>query len=89
MIRLARVAGIDEQKALLDLCVMRTTGSAQSVWKKLAERVTHAALILFMLGTVSLPAAAAEVSHDNTDTVYYGKYGVIFKRGGSEVFQVR
>jgi len=41
MVELARLAGVPAEQALVDLAIIRTTGSAQHYWKGIAQKLNQ------------------------------------------------
>lgn len=75
MVRLARLAGEDEQIALLHLSSWRTTGQTATMYLDLARKISAMAVTLFLLFSI-LPASqshAAPLSGNSGISVYYGK----------------
>lgn len=76
MVKLARLAGMDETEALIHLNTWRSTGQAANIYRDLLKRVS-AAVIISGVSIATFSAAdpaRAQVSGENQNTVYYGKY---------------
>ena len=85
MIRLAELAGIAPETALLDLSAWRAEGRPRAVYQSIAERLakTAAALVL-LVGVASGPALAAgteavQGNPESGQTVYYDKFHIKFR----------
>ena len=77
MVKLADMAGISKEQALLELSYWRADGEAKSTYKMLLKRlVPTAACLAFILGSTTSPALSdntAKMSHQGSDFIYYVK----------------
>lgn len=84
MIKLANLAKLDAEAALIDLNIWRTPPEAQkayaSILQKLEKATLSIAFISLFLASFSPFPAVAKVSNEVRDTIYYGKYMGIWKR---------
>ncbi|MGH1403280.1 MAG: hypothetical protein ACRBDL_03465 [Alphaproteobacteria bacterium] len=81
MIEIAVLSGTDPEIALLDLAIWRTRGAAQSAYANILQKLvqtTAAIVILAGISTSPSPTFAQNMSNDNANSVYYGKYYVLF-----------
>lgn len=78
MVKLADLAGVDRETALLELAIWKTTGAAQKTFSNILQKISHAALVICALGAFGLNSSPAHAVNQSADFVYYGKYQVIF-----------
>jgi hypothetical protein len=83
MIKLAKLAGEDEKEALIYLNAWRTKGETQksylSLLKMVALSLTFAVFV--SLAPSSADAKGANMPHDISGNIYYGKLKRILRRG--------
>ncbi len=78
MVKIAELAKVDSQKALIDLNIWRNVGTpAQSIYLRMAEMLSKtgaiAALVLCLVTFTASPALAEKVSSKEGVSIYYGK----------------
>ncbi|PCI56355.1 MAG: hypothetical protein COB36_06155 [Alphaproteobacteria bacterium] len=76
---LAKLAGMDEEIALLNLNIWRAPENVKSSYASILQKITQVtACVAVMIGfTLAAPTpsyASNNVSNDKSATVYYGKY---------------
>lgn len=69
MLKLAEIAGIPPHEALLDLNILRSTGKAQAVYKKLSAAAEKAVKVNILPALLTVII----VSNEMVDFIYYGK----------------
>tara|TARA_B100001989_G_scaffold246915_2_gene218428 strand:- start:2834 stop:3220 length:387 start_codon:yes stop_codon:yes gene_type:complete len=70
MIKIARLAGIDEETALLELAIWRNSGPAQKAFASILQKLTTACLLIAMVSALSSPALAAEKCKEQAKILY-------------------
>ncbi len=77
MAKLADLAGMDREVALLDLNVMRSPAHVQKTYATILQKLTQttAVIAIFMASSLTFAPtpANADVSNQVRDSVYYGK----------------
>ena len=71
MLKIAKLAGVNDTKALLDVNIWRSSGRCKALYSKMAEIIKQsgATLAVFLLSAV--PALASSGLSDIADFIYY------------------
>lgn len=82
MAKLADLAGVDKEIALLDLNIMRAPPTLQKTYAGILQKLTQttAVIAIFAASTIAFApsSAIAKVSNQKSASIYYGKYSVFF-----------
>lgn len=82
MMKIADLAGLDKQAALLDLNVWRSPTPVRDAYVGILQKLTQTTAAIAILAASSLTLApspvSAKVLSDKSDTIYYGKHSVFF-----------
>lgn len=76
MVRLAKIAHLSPEQALLDLNMWRSQGQSKALYEKIAKILERSAVTAATISLLIFPAFnsnAAQVSHERTASIYYGK----------------
>ena len=102
MVKLAKMAGVSEAQALLELSYWRSEGETKKVYHSIWEKVAKTAVksvTLFACSTAiltaisigiatakDLPPASTKVLHNHSNNLYYGKSDVTLKKAVKRLF---
>ena len=76
MVRLARIAHISPEQALMDLNIWRSEGQSKVFYSKIAKMIEKAAVTTAAVALMASPAFVSNtnnVSHQTSASIYYGK----------------
>lgn len=76
MVKIANIAGVDKEEALLDLNVWRSSGSVKDAYANILRKLGHVAvalaLCLFFSAHQDATASDLNMSNSEHDAIYYG-----------------